>query len=164
MNLFNANKRLHDLQYDMEQLKLSVTKIESDFDAQSKHLNGKITELSSALDAAHDDSDQLRHRVDELETGMLETMANRKRYLDGVRQCCAELLSLNVGVPNVEPVIRSVLKHVGGLEVLALPSQTTLMRILTEMKVLACQQLSEELTKSKDVTLHSDGTSKWGQH
>ena len=53
MNLFNANKRLHDLQSDMEQLKLSVTKIESDFDAQSKHLNGKITELSSALDAAY---------------------------------------------------------------------------------------------------------------
>ena len=77
MNLFNANKRLHDLQYDMEQLKLSVTKIESDFYAQSKHSNGKIPELSSALDAAHDDSDQLRHRVDELETGMLETMANR---------------------------------------------------------------------------------------
>ena len=31
VNLFNANKRLHDLQSDMEQLKLSVTKIESDF-------------------------------------------------------------------------------------------------------------------------------------
>ena len=53
VNLFNANKRLHDLQSDMEQLKLSVTKIESDFDAQSKHLNGKIIELSSALDAAY---------------------------------------------------------------------------------------------------------------
>ena len=53
VNLFNANKRLHDLQSDMEQLKLSMTKIESDFDAQSKHLNGKITELSSALDAAY---------------------------------------------------------------------------------------------------------------
>ena len=38
------------------------------------------------------------------------------------------------------------------------------MRSLTEMKVLACQQLSEDLSKSKDVTLHSDGTSKWGQH
>ena len=163
MNLFNANKHLHDLQFDMEQLKLSMTKIESDFDAQGKHLNGKIAELSSALDAAHD-SDQLRHRVAELETGMLETMANRKKFLDSVRQCCAELLSLNVGVANVEPVIRSVLKHVGGFEVQALPAPTTLMRILTEMKVLACQQLSEELSKSKDVTLHSDGTSKWGQH
>ena len=138
-------------------LKLSVTMIESDFDAQSKHLSGKITELSSALDAAHDDSDQLHHRVAELETGMLETMANRKRYLDSVRQCCAELLSLNVGIANVEPVIRSVLKHVGGFEVQDL---TTLVRTLTEMKVLACHQLSEELTKSKDVTLHSDGTYK----
>ena len=44
---------------------------ENDFDAQSKHLNEKIAELSSALDAAHDDSEQLRHRVAELETGMV---------------------------------------------------------------------------------------------
>lgn len=64
----------------------------------------------------------------------------------------------------MEPVIRSVLKHLGGFEEQALPAPTTLMQILTEMKVLACQQLSEELTKSKNVTLHSDGTSKWGQH
>ena len=78
-NLFNANKHLHDLQFDMEQLKLSMTKIESDFDVQSKHLNGKIAQLSSALDVAHNDGDQLRHRVAELETGMLETKANRKR-------------------------------------------------------------------------------------
>ena len=104
MNLFNANKHLHDLQFDMEQLKLSMTKIESDFDAQGKHLNGKLAELSSTLDAAHNDSDQLCHRIAELETGMLETMANRKRYLDSVRQCCAEILSLNAGVANVEPV------------------------------------------------------------
>ena len=108
-----------------------MTKIESDCDAHSKHLNGKIIELSSALDAARDDSDQMHHSVAELETGMLETMANRKRYLDSVRQCCAELLSLNVGVANVEPVIRSVLKYVGGFEVQALPAPTTLMRILT---------------------------------
>ena len=30
----------------------------------------------------------------------------------------------------------SVLKHVGGFEVQALPAPTTLMRILTEMKVI----------------------------
>ena len=76
---------------------------ENDFDAQSKHLNEKIAELSSALDAAHDDSEQLCHKVAELETGMVETLANRKGYLDSVRQCCAELLNLNAGVANVKP-------------------------------------------------------------
>ena len=51
MNLFNANKRIYVLQFDMEQLILSVTRIESDFDAQCTHLSGKIAEMSSALDA-----------------------------------------------------------------------------------------------------------------
>ena len=32
------------------------------------------------------------------------------------------------------------------------------------MKGLACQQLSEELQKGDNLTLHSDGTSKYGQH
>ena len=63
VNLFNGNKCIHDLQFDMKQMKLSVTRIESDFDAQCTHLNGKIAEMSSALDATHDDCDHLRHRV-----------------------------------------------------------------------------------------------------
>ena len=134
--LFNAQKQLHDLQFDMEHLKLSVTKVENDFDAQSKYLNEKIAELSSALDATHDDSEQLRHRVAELETEMVETLANRKGYLDSVRQCCAELLNLNVGVANVKPVIRSVLKQVSGFEVQALPAPTALMQILTETRFM----------------------------
>ena len=34
----------------------------------------------------------------------------------------------------------------------------------SEMKGLACQQLAEQLTRTKDLTLHNDGTSKFGQH
>ena len=33
-----------------------------------------------------------------------------------------------------------------------------------EMKGLACQQLSEELQKGGNLSLHSDGTSKFSQH
>ena len=36
--------------------------------------------------------------------------------------------------------------------------------MLAEMKGLACQQLAEELSNEQCVTLHSDGTSKYGQH
>ena len=37
--------------------------------------------------------------------------------------------------------------------------------MLGEMKGLACQQLGEELSQDKNLTLmHSDGTSKFGQH
>ena len=164
VNFFNANKRIQELQTKMKEVKSTVVKITGDFNAQSTRFNDKVSQLSSALEAAHDDCDQLHHRVADLEEGVLETMTHKRRYFDNVRQCCAELLSLNVGVANVEPVIRSVLKHVAGFEVQNLPAPTTLIRILTEMKVLSCQQLSEDLSQCKDVTLHSDGTSKWGQH
>ena len=71
---------------------------------------------------------------------------------------------MNVGIKNVEPVIRSVLKHIASIEVKALPQSTSLVRMFTEMKGLACQQLAEDLAKQDNLTLHSDGTSKYGQH
>ena len=40
---------------------------------------------------------------------------------------------MNVGVANVEPVIKSVLKHVGGFEVQTLHSPITLMQVLTKI-------------------------------
>lgn len=68
-NLCDARKCIHYLQSDMEQLRLSVKGIEHDFDAQSTRLDDKLAELLSALDTTHDDCNQLRHRVAELETG-----------------------------------------------------------------------------------------------
>ena len=62
---------------------------------------------------------------------------NKQKYLDSVRQCCIELLGMNVGISNVEPVIRCVLKHIASLKVKELPHSATLVRMLTEMKGLA---------------------------
>lgn len=70
----------------------------------------------------------------------------------------------NVGMKQVEPVIKSVLHNLTNLKVAELPKLPTLVSMLPEMKTLAYQQLGEELTKSSNLTLHSDGTSKFGQH
>ena len=43
-----------------------------------------------------------------------------------------ELLSMNVGVMNVEPIIQSILKHTAGFSVNELPQKTTLVRMLTQ--------------------------------
>ena len=86
------------------------------------------------------------------------------KFTDPVRQCCIELLQLNVGVKNVEPIIHSVLHNLVGIEVDRLPKYSTMIGMLSEMKVLAYQQLSEELVDSEFTTLHSDGTTKYGQH
>ena len=74
-----------------------------------------------------------------------------RKYLDSVRTCCIELLSLNVGIKNVEPVIISVLKHIASLEIKKLPYLTTLTWMFSEMIGLACQHLSDELQKGDTV-------------
>ena len=64
----------------------------------------------------------------------------------------------------MEPVIRSVLRNIASIEVGELPKPSTLCGMLTEMKCLTYHQISDELGSQENVTLHSDGTSKFGQH
>lgn len=64
---------------------------------------------------------------------------------------------MNVATTQVEPVIRSVLLNVVGIEVDALPKSSTLSNMLAEMKCLAYEQLSDELRVEDNITLHSDG-------
>jgi len=64
----------------------------------------------------------------------------------------------------VEPVIRSVLKNIVGFEVGELPQTGTLVRMYSELKSVAYQQVAEELSETADLALHSGGTSKFGQH
>ena len=75
-----------------------------------------------------------------------------QKYVDGVhhqrmymRQCCIELLSVNVATKQIEPVIRSVLRNIASFEVDALPKPSTLSRTLAEMKCIAYQQISDKL-------------------
>jgi len=100
--------------------------------------------------------------VADLESCTFETKEHKQKYLDNMRQCCIELLSMNVGIKNIEPIIRR--KHVTGMMVAELPHSTTLVQTLAEMKALSRQQLAEELGTSDNLTLHSDGASKFGQH
>ena len=72
-------------------------------------------------------------------------------------------MSFNVSTQNVEKVIRSVLQHIAGMNVENLPKPSTLIQMTSEMKGLACQQLAEQLTRTKELTLHNDGTLKFGQ-
>ena len=127
-------------------------------------LNKDIISLKQSLQNSENNYEKLFERLQELESQVFETKEHQKKYLDSVRACCFELLSFNVGIKNVEPVIRSVLKHIASFEVRQLPHFSTLTRMFSEMKELACQHLNEELQKGDNLTLHSDGTSKYGQH
>ena len=99
-----------------------------------------------------------------MEDGKIKTQLHSQLYTNNVRQCCLKLLSMNVGILQIDPVIRSVLKNIAGMEVDKLPKPASLIRMLTELKCLSYQQIADELQGCENVTLHADGTSKFGQH
>lgn len=76
--------------------------------------------------------------------------------------CVMELLSHNVGIQKVEPVIRAVLK-LAGIECERLPHHTAINDMLAEAHAMAQLQLTETLTQEgQHNVLHTDGTSKFG--
>ena len=98
----NVNQ-LSELHSKLEELQL-------DYDFKIENLKTEITRLHGSLDKKQSYTDQLHEKLDEIDMKLLETKQHKQLYRDNVRQCCLELLSLNVGIWQVEPVIRSVLK------------------------------------------------------
>ena len=90
--------------------------------------------------------------------------AHSQLHADNVRQCCLGLLSMNVGILQVDPISRSMLQNIAGILVGSLPKPATLARMLAELKCLSYQQIADELQECEKITLLSDGTTKVGQH
>ena len=59
-------------------------------------LNKDVISLKQSLQDSENDYERLFERLQELESHMFETKEHQKKYLDSVRACCIELLSLNV--------------------------------------------------------------------
>ena len=137
--------------------------MEENFDTRVEMYDKQVLDLNNALQSTRDEYDTLRGRVIDLEFTCFETKEHNMKYLDNIRLCCMELLSLNVGVLNVEPIILSVLKHTAGFSVKELPQKSTLVRMLAEMKGIAYYQLADVFAKEENLTLHSDGTTKFGE-
>ena len=87
------------------------------------------------------------------------------KYTDDVRAYIYELLSLNVGVRNVKPIVCCVLKNLAHKSVARLPSHGLTCQMLLESLTIAQGQLGEKLSQSLDYnTLQTDGTTKFGDH
>ncbi|XP_053403190.1 uncharacterized protein LOC123534936 [Mercenaria mercenaria] len=86
-----------------------------------------------------------------------------KPYSGKLREIYYYLLSLNVGVRNIGPVIKKVLTLVDW-EVSGLPSVKTVCNFNTELGVLAKKQVNEKLKSSDNLTVHRDATTKKGKH
>ena len=101
--------------------------------------------------------------IDDLkeQTSKTVTFYNEGKYSDNLRVCIMELLTSNVGILKIEPVLRSVFKLLN-VERDKLPRHTTINEILIESRSLAHMQIAETLTTAANNCLHSDGTTKFG--
>ena len=125
----------------------------------------KVIELEKTVSRLQQENDVLQAELEDIKNSKIQTRCHDgRKYCDNVRQCCMELLSHNVSLKNVDAVIESVLRNMVGMEAKELPHYTTLNRMLIEMKAVAHQQLAEVLTNDDNLTLHSDATTKFGQH
>lgn len=72
----------------------------------------EIERLKGGVQYLEESNVELQEKINELMStdDKIQTFAKGK-FNDDVRACCYELLSLNVGIRNVAPVIRSVMKN-----------------------------------------------------
>ena len=92
----------------------------------------KIELLITEVEVARHERDILSERLDDLTCNTIR-MKKGQKFVDGVRQCCLELLAMNVATNQVEPVIRSVLLNIASIEVGELPKSSTLSGMLVEI-------------------------------
>ena len=146
--------RYHKMKHIALQLK-EDTPCESciELEAENERLKQEIIELKDAN--AH-----LMDCVRSHEPTKLETYKDGK-YTDEVRMCVMELSSRNVGIMQIEPVVRSVLK-LCKVDCEWFPKHTQINEMIIESRSLAHVQLADVLTHCENNTLHSDGTSKFG--
>ena len=87
------------------------------------------------------------------------------KYTDDVRACIYELLLLNVGVSNIAPVIRCVLKNIAHKSASRLPSHGLTCQMILESLTVVQTQLGDQLSQAVGYnTLQTDGTTKFGDH
>ena len=125
-------------------------------------LESKIEQLKDEkIDLLHINA-EYKDTIKELQSSNKKlTFYEKGKYTDDIRMCIMELLSHNVGILNVVPVIQSVL-HMAGLEYDRLPKHTAINEMIVESRSLAQMQVAETLLQAPNATLHTDGTSKFG--
>ena len=111
------NKRVKELKQN-KNTKFNFDK-KTDFDKQIRSENESIKQLR----AIENENQEMRELIDELmQNKEISTFENGK-YSDTVREVYAALLSANVGVKNVEFIVRTVLDKLGGVKVGRLPKK-----------------------------------------
>ena len=82
--MYQENMELRSQMNDLEEFSSKVAELEE-----------KIELLVTKVELARHEQDILSERLDDLQSNTIRTKKGQK-FVDGVRQCCVELLSMNV--------------------------------------------------------------------
>ena len=116
--------------------KKRVNDLSSDCSTKRKKLRDEIVSLKEEVATLSLDNAELNETVQSILMSDPEiTTFENGKFTDDVRACVYELLSLNVGVKKVAPIVRCVLKNMAHKSVQRLPSYG-----------LTCQMILESLT------------------
>lgn len=134
--------------------------VESEYD-DCKELEEELSKLKARNCELLEANAMLRDKLAALKSRKLTTYEDGK-YTDSMRLCIMDILSHNVGINQIEPVIRAVLRLVN-VECNRIPQHTAISQMLLESRALSQIQLAKTLSESDQCnTLHSDGTTKFG--
>ncbi len=129
--------------------------------AELRHEIESLREVST-LDL---DNAEMSQTLESIVTSEDITTFEGGRYTDDVRACIYELLSLNVGVRNIAPIIRCVFRNIAHKSVSHLPSHGLTCQMILESLTVVQAQLGEQLSQAPGYnTLQTDGTTKFGEH
>lgn len=113
--------------------------------SDKKKLQKEIKDLKVSISTLDLENAEMHDKIQSIIASEPEiiTFENGK-YKEDIRACVYELLSLNVGVKNVRPIIRCVLKNIAHKSVQRLPSYGL---TCLESLAIAQAQLGDELYK-----------------
>ena len=146
--------------------KSRVSNINSDCSTKKKKLRQEIELLKYEVCTLSSTNAELNETVESIMMAEPEitTFANGK-FTDDVRACVYELLSLNVGVKKIGPIVRCVLNNIAHKSVKRLPSYGLTCQMILESLTVAQAQLGDALAETDSCgTIQTDGTTKHGQH
>ena len=158
--------KLDRVNHRAEYWKKKVDAVNDDCASKRKKLHDEIDTLKMEVSALSSDNAELNETVQSILMSDPEiTTFENGKFTDDVRACIYELLSLNVGVKKVAPIVRCVLKNVAHKSVQRLPSYSLTCQMILETLTVAQAQLGDGLAEANNfVTIQTDGTTKYGEH
>ena len=95
---YRLSKKAEKAEVDINEIHSKFVQLESGCNSKIKSLENEITQMHAIMDEKEMATEQLHERLNELDMKLLKTKEHKQLYLDNVRECCLELLSLNVGI------------------------------------------------------------------